>query len=141
MISIMMVTMMTHQCRSDWEIKLEIIKVSTNLGKSNWNSWRLSSLKKICQRLSLMLNRRDLITTWEPICSEALDIGVFPRIRTSGRWWLWSIKKRYILELYRTNLMPQDIMTISQSFPKAWAPRPTSSTLVARSSRSFKTTI
>jgi hypothetical protein len=49
------------------------------------NSWKPSSLKKRCPRLSSTPNLRDLTTTWEQICSEGLDTEVFRRIRTSGR--------------------------------------------------------
>jgi hypothetical protein len=56
------------------------------------------------------------------------------------RWWLWSIRKKSILVLYRMNLMLLGIMIISQSFHRVSAQRLTSSTPLPRSSRSFRTT-
>lgn len=120
-------------CRFASETKSETTRVKCNLDKLRSSFLRPSEARRTYLKPSLTPNLRDLITIWVLTCSEAQDTEEFPKIKTSGRWWLWLIKRRSISEQSKTNLMLLDTTITSPLSLKDWVPRPTSSTPQAKS--------
>ena len=75
------------------------------------------------------------------MAGKYFQFSLFSYLYSLFRWWSWSIRRKFTLELSKRRWMLPSITIILLSFHKVWLPRQTSATQLGRLLRFWKTMI